>query len=56
MPGATLDPENPERVLIAGQRRRFSDEVADVLLEAIRPALSEAAGTHPCTFGPGHFR
>jgi hypothetical protein len=34
MPGATLDPENPERVLIAGQRRRFSDEVTDVLLEA----------------------
>jgi len=33
MPGATLDPENPERVLIAGRRRRFSDEVTDVLLE-----------------------
>ncbi len=33
MPGATLDPENPERVLIAGHRRRFSDEVTDVLLE-----------------------
>jgi hypothetical protein len=34
MPGATLDPENPERVLIAGRRKRFSDEVTDVLLEA----------------------
>jgi len=34
MPGATLDPENPEWVLIAGRRKRFSDEVTDVLLEA----------------------
>jgi Ankyrin repeats (3 copies) len=33
MPGATVDPENPERVLIAGRRKRFSDEVTDVLLE-----------------------
>jgi hypothetical protein len=33
MPGATLDPENPERVLIAGRSKRFSDEVTDVLLE-----------------------
>ena len=33
MPGATLDPENPEQVLIAGRRKRFSDEVTDVLLE-----------------------
>jgi ankyrin repeat protein len=34
MPGATLDRENPECVLIAGRKRRFSDEVTDVLLEA----------------------
>jgi hypothetical protein len=33
MPGATPDPENPEQVLIAGRRKRFSDEVTDVLLE-----------------------
>jgi hypothetical protein len=33
MPGARLDPENPDRVLIAGHRRRFSDEVTDLLLE-----------------------
>jgi Ankyrin repeats (3 copies) len=33
MPGATLDPENPECVLIAGRRMRFSDEVTDLLLE-----------------------
>jgi Ankyrin repeats (3 copies) len=33
MPGATLDPEDPEWVLIAGRRKRFSDAVTDVLLE-----------------------
>jgi hypothetical protein len=33
MPGATLDPENPEWVVIAGRRKRFSDEVTDILLE-----------------------
>jgi hypothetical protein len=33
MPGAALDPESPEWVLIAGRRKRFSDEVTDVLLE-----------------------
>jgi hypothetical protein len=33
MPGATLDPENPGWVLIAGRKKRFSDEVTDVLLE-----------------------
>jgi hypothetical protein len=33
MPGATLDPEKPEWVLIAGRRKRFSEEVTDVLLE-----------------------
>ena len=33
MPRATPDPENPERVLIAGRKKRFSDEVTDVLLE-----------------------
>jgi WD40 repeat protein/ankyrin repeat protein len=34
MPGATLDPENPDCALVAGCKRRFSDEVADILLEA----------------------
>jgi hypothetical protein len=34
MPGATPDPEDPNWVLIAGCRKRFSDEVTDVLLEA----------------------
>jgi ankyrin repeat protein len=33
MPGATPGPENPEWVLIAGRRKRFSDEVTAVLLE-----------------------
>ena len=33
MPGATLDRQNPEWVLIAGRRKHFSDEVTDVLLE-----------------------
>ena len=33
MPGATLDPENPEWILIGGRRKRFSEEVTDVLLE-----------------------
>jgi hypothetical protein len=32
MPQATFDPENPEWVLIAGRRKRFSDQVTDVLL------------------------
>jgi hypothetical protein len=38
MPGATLDPENPARVLIAGRSKRFSDEVTDVLLEVRAPS------------------
>jgi hypothetical protein len=37
MPGATLDPENPEWVLIAGRKKRFSDEVTDALLEVSDP-------------------
>jgi ankyrin repeat protein len=37
MPGATRDPDNPERVLIAGRSKRFSDDVTDVLLEARDP-------------------
>jgi ankyrin repeat protein len=37
MPGATPDPENPECVLIAGKKRRFSEEVTDILLEAHDP-------------------
>jgi hypothetical protein len=34
MPGATLDPQNPELVLIDGRKKRFSDEVTEVLLDA----------------------
>jgi hypothetical protein len=43
MPGATPDPENPENsenpewVLITGRRKRFSDEVTEVLLDASSP-------------------
>jgi hypothetical protein len=33
MPRAMPDPKNPECVLIAGRRKRFSEEVTDVLLE-----------------------
>jgi ankyrin repeat protein len=32
MPGATAIPDDPERVLIAGVRRQFSDEVTEELL------------------------
>jgi hypothetical protein len=32
MPRATPDPDDPERVLIAGRKKRFSDEVTEVLL------------------------
>lgn len=32
MPGATAIPDDPEHVLIAGVRKRFSDEVTEVLL------------------------
>jgi ankyrin repeat protein len=32
MPGAMPDPEDPDWVLIDGRRKRFSDEVSDVLL------------------------
>jgi hypothetical protein len=32
MPRAMPDPEDPEWVLIDGRRKRFSDEVSDVLL------------------------
>ena len=34
MPGAQADPEGSGHVIIAGRRRQFSDEVADVLLDA----------------------
>jgi ankyrin repeat protein len=34
MPHATPDPEEPERVLIGGSSKRFSDEVTEVLLAA----------------------
>jgi ankyrin repeat protein len=33
MPGATAIPDDPERVLIAGVRKQFSDEVTEELLE-----------------------
>jgi hypothetical protein len=33
MPGGTPDPDNAERILIAGRSKRFSDEVSEVLLE-----------------------
>ncbi len=32
MPGATIIPDDPERVLIAGVRKKFSDEVTEELL------------------------
>jgi hypothetical protein len=32
MPGATIIPDDPERVLIAGVRKQFSDEVTEELL------------------------
>jgi ankyrin repeat protein len=32
MPGATIIPDNPERVLVGGARTRFSDEVTEELL------------------------
>jgi hypothetical protein len=34
MPGARPDPQNPDGVLVQGQPARFSDEVAEFLLEA----------------------
>jgi ankyrin repeat protein len=34
LPRATSDPEDPEWVLMGGRRRRFSDEVTEVLLAA----------------------
>jgi ankyrin repeat protein len=35
MPGATPDPDDPEWVLIGGRRKRFSDEVSEVLLQHV---------------------
>jgi ankyrin repeat protein len=37
MPGALPDPEDPEWVLFEGRRKRFSDEVSEILLEGGRP-------------------
>jgi hypothetical protein len=37
MPSALPDPEDPEWVLFEGRRKRFSDEVSEVLLEGRRP-------------------
>ncbi len=36
MPGALPDPEDADRVLLDGRRKRFSDEVNEVLLDAYR--------------------
>jgi hypothetical protein len=38
MPGAKPDSEVPERVLIDGRRKQFSDEVTEVLLGVHNPA------------------
>jgi hypothetical protein len=38
MPGATTIPDDPERVLIAGARKQFSDEVTEELLGWRTPA------------------
>ena len=37
MPGAKPDPDDPEWVLIDGRRKRFSDEVTEVLLGVRNP-------------------
>jgi ankyrin repeat protein len=37
MPGAIPDPEDPQWVLLDGRRKRFSDEVSEVLLAGYRP-------------------
>jgi hypothetical protein len=37
MPSALPDPDDPEWVLFEGRRKRFSDEVSEVLLEGNRP-------------------
>ena len=40
MPGAQPDPEAPDGVIIDGRRKRFSDDVTEVLLEAGRQSRS----------------
>jgi len=42
MPGAEPDPQDPDRVLIDGHRKRFSDEVSEVLLERFSRSGSAA--------------
>ena len=42
LPPARPDPEGSDAVIVDGVRRRFSDDVADVLLAAARPAHSVA--------------
>jgi hypothetical protein len=37
MPGAKPDPDDPERILIDGRRKYFSDEVTEVLLGVRNP-------------------
>ncbi|WP_204306155.1 hypothetical protein, partial [Stenotrophomonas maltophilia] len=32
MPRATPDPDDPEGVVLAGRKKRFSDEVTEILL------------------------
>lgn len=43
MPGARPDPQDPDTVLVDGLRARFSDEVADFLLEAGAAAARPAS-------------
>jgi hypothetical protein len=37
MPGAIPDPDDPQWVLLDGRRKRFSDEVSEILLAGYRP-------------------
>ncbi len=43
MPGATPDPDGSDLLIVGGVRRRFSDDVADVLLAASAPASGRVA-------------
>jgi hypothetical protein len=41
MPGAEPDPEDPDRVLVDGRPKRFSEEVSEVMLEGCRDKALE---------------
>jgi hypothetical protein len=41
MPGAEPDPEDPDRVLVDGRPKRFSEEVSEVMLEGCRDQALE---------------